>query len=151
MVEHHGTTQNILLYIGYTIILCPLMPIDEICVRFFIYTNISFQRWWEASDRRSAILQYVAENVPRIYCLQAEPQTVEEEERIQEHILQPLEYFLFGEDPCVGLEKLQQRSGGSSSQLCGRVFKEGETVYSCRLELAGFTFAKSLPFIKRSK
>ncbi|XP_046711512.1 E3 ubiquitin-protein ligase UBR1 isoform X2 [Silurus meridionalis] len=89
-------------------------------------------RWWEASDRRSAILQYVAEKVPRIYCLQAEPQPLEEEERVQELILQPLGYFLFGEEPSVGLEKLQQRSGGSTSQLCGRVFKEGETVYSCR-------------------
>ncbi|KAM9466613.1 E3 ubiquitin-protein ligase UBR1 [Clarias gariepinus] len=89
-------------------------------------------RWWEASDRRSAILRYVAENVPRIYCLQAEPQLVEEEERVQEHILKPLEYFLFGEDPSHGREKLQQRNAGSSSQLCGRVFKEGETVYSCR-------------------
>ncbi|MCJ8736842.1 hypothetical protein PDJAM_G00016990 [Pangasius djambal] len=89
-------------------------------------------RWWEASDWRSAILQYLAEKVPQIYCLQAEPQPVKEEERVQECILQPLEYFLFGEDPSVGLEKLQQRNGSSSSQLCGRVFKEGETVYSCR-------------------
>ncbi|XP_017331926.1 E3 ubiquitin-protein ligase UBR1 [Ictalurus punctatus] len=89
-------------------------------------------KWWEASDRQSAIRQHVAEKVPCIYCLQAESQQVEEEKRVQECILQPLEYFLFGEDPSVGLEKLQQRNGGSSSQLCGRVFKEGETVYSCR-------------------
>lgn len=103
--------------------------------------NISLQKWWEASDRQSAIRQHVAEKVPCVYCLQAESQQVEEEKRVQECILQPLEYFLFGEDPSVGLEKLQQRNGGSSSQLCGRVFKEGETVYSCRLELAKFTFA----------
>ncbi|KAK2843429.1 hypothetical protein Q7C36_011644 [Tachysurus vachellii] len=90
-----------------------------------------WKRLWEASDRQTAILQNVAEKVPHIYCLQAESQLVEEEEQVQEHLLQPLEYFLFGEDPSVGLEKLQQRSGGSS-QLCGRVFKEGETVYSCR-------------------
>ncbi|TSO25214.1 E3 ubiquitin-protein ligase UBR1 [Bagarius yarrelli] len=97
-----------------------------------LYETICLQRWWEASNRRTAILQYLAEEVPRIYCQQAEPQLVEEEKLAQEHILQPLEYFLFGEDPSVGLDKLQQTVGGSSSQLCGRVFKEGETVYSCR-------------------
>lgn len=83
----------------------------------------------------------MAEEVPQIYCLQANPNLEEEEQRVQECILKPLEYFLFGEDPTVGVEKLQQGNGGSSSQLCGRVFKEGETVYSCRLELAAFTFA----------
>ncbi|RXM32552.1 E3 ubiquitin-protein ligase UBR1 [Acipenser ruthenus] len=45
-------------------------------------------------------------------------------------LLRPLEWYLFGEDPQLGLEKLQQGSG--SSQLCGRVFKEGETTYTCR-------------------
>uniref|UniRef100_A0A8B9KQN1 E3 ubiquitin-protein ligase n=1 Tax=Astyanax mexicanus TaxID=7994 RepID=A0A8B9KQN1_ASTMX len=70
--------------------------------------------------------------VPHIYCLEAEPQPAEEEQRVQERILHPLECFLFGEDPRVGLEKLEHRNSGSSSQLCGRVFKEGETVYSCR-------------------
>ncbi|XP_072545545.1 E3 ubiquitin-protein ligase UBR1 isoform X1 [Salminus brasiliensis] len=89
-------------------------------------------KWWEASDRGAAILRYVVEQVPHIYCLEAEPQSVEEEQRVQERILHPLECFLFGEDPRVGLEKLEHRSSGSSSQLCGRVFKEGETVYSCR-------------------
>uniref|UniRef100_A0A673KHP2 E3 ubiquitin-protein ligase n=1 Tax=Sinocyclocheilus rhinocerous TaxID=307959 RepID=A0A673KHP2_9TELE len=53
-------------------------------------------------------------------------------QRVEERLLYPLECFLFGEDPCVGLEKLQQYSGSSSAQQCGRVFKEGETVYSCR-------------------
>ncbi|XP_058255493.1 E3 ubiquitin-protein ligase UBR1 isoform X2 [Hemibagrus wyckioides] len=90
------------------------------------------KKWWEASDRQTAILLCVAEEVPQIYCLQANPNLEEEEQRVQECILKPLEYFLFGEDPTVGLEKLQQGNGGSSSQLCGRVFKEGETVYSCR-------------------
>uniref|UniRef100_A0A8C2DRB6 E3 ubiquitin-protein ligase n=1 Tax=Cyprinus carpio TaxID=7962 RepID=A0A8C2DRB6_CYPCA len=53
-------------------------------------------------------------------------------QKVEERLLYPLECFIFGEDPSVGLEKLQQYSGSSSAQQCGRVFKEGETVYSCR-------------------
>lgn len=101
----------------------------------------ALQRWWEASDRGAAILHYVMEQIPHIYCLEAEPQAVEEERRVQERILQPLECFLFGEDPNVGLEKLGQISCGSTSQQCGRVFKEGETVYSCRLDLINLMLA----------
>lgn len=71
------------------------------------------------------------EQVPQIYCLEdSNPQ--DEEEQVQGRLLQPLECFLFAEDPRAGLEKLKQ--GSASSQLCGRVFKEGETVYSCRSE-----------------
>uniref|UniRef100_A0A8C7CTD4 E3 ubiquitin-protein ligase n=1 Tax=Oncorhynchus kisutch TaxID=8019 RepID=A0A8C7CTD4_ONCKI len=76
------------------------------------------------------MLRFVVEQVPQIYCLEVESNSQEEEEVVQSHLLQPLECFLFGEDPQAGLEKLQQ--GSASSQLCGRVFKEGETVYSCR-------------------
>uniref|UniRef100_A0A671QU40 E3 ubiquitin-protein ligase n=1 Tax=Sinocyclocheilus anshuiensis TaxID=1608454 RepID=A0A671QU40_9TELE len=90
------------------------------------------QKWQEASNRGAAILSYLGEQVPLIYCIEAEPQQGEEEQRVEERLLYPLECFLFGEDPCVGLEKLQQYSGSSSAQQCGRVFKEGETVYSCR-------------------
>ncbi|XP_062863007.1 E3 ubiquitin-protein ligase UBR1 [Trichomycterus rosablanca] len=89
-------------------------------------------QWREASNWHAAILQYLAEQVPHIYCLQAEPQPVEEEKKVQDRVLYPLECFLFGEEPQVGLEKLQQRHSSLSSQQCGRVFKEGETVYSCR-------------------
>uniref|UniRef100_A0A8C8GTC8 E3 ubiquitin-protein ligase n=1 Tax=Oncorhynchus tshawytscha TaxID=74940 RepID=A0A8C8GTC8_ONCTS len=76
------------------------------------------------------MLRFVVEQVPQIYCLEVESNSQEEEEVVQSRLLQPLECFLFGEDPQAGLEKLQQ--GSASSQLCGRVFKEGETVYSCR-------------------
>uniref|UniRef100_A0A8C2HB39 E3 ubiquitin-protein ligase n=1 Tax=Cyprinus carpio TaxID=7962 RepID=A0A8C2HB39_CYPCA len=90
------------------------------------------QKWQEASNREAAILGYLGEQVPLIYCLEAEPQQGEEEQKVEERLLYPLECFIFGEDPSVGLEKLQQYSGSSSAQQCGRVFKEGETVYSCR-------------------
>uniref|UniRef100_A0A7N6BZ26 E3 ubiquitin-protein ligase n=1 Tax=Anabas testudineus TaxID=64144 RepID=A0A7N6BZ26_ANATE len=76
------------------------------------------------------VLRYLKEQVPRIFCLKKEFSPQEEEELMQSRILQPLEFFLFGENPQEGLQKLQQ--GSTSSQLCGRVFKEGETVYSCR-------------------
>lgn len=96
------------------------------------------QKWQEASNRGAAILSYLGEQVPLIYCLEREPQPGEEEQKVEEHLLYPLECFLFGEDPCVGLEKLQQHNSSSPAQQCGRVFKEGETVYSCRLEWRPF-------------
>ncbi|XP_016110490.1 E3 ubiquitin-protein ligase UBR1-like [Sinocyclocheilus grahami] len=89
-------------------------------------------KWQEASNRGAAILSYLGEQVPLIYCLETEPQQGEEEQKVEQHLLYPLECFLFGEEPCVGLEKLQQYNSSSSAQQCGRVFKEGETVYTCR-------------------
>uniref|UniRef100_A0A673YMQ9 E3 ubiquitin-protein ligase n=1 Tax=Salmo trutta TaxID=8032 RepID=A0A673YMQ9_SALTR len=88
------------------------------------------KRWRDAADCGAEMLCFVVEQVPQIYCLEVESNSQEEEEVVQSRLLQPLEWFLFGEDPQAGLEKLQQ--GSASSQLCGRVFKEGETVYSCR-------------------
>uniref|UniRef100_A0A8C2DRM3 E3 ubiquitin-protein ligase n=1 Tax=Cyprinus carpio TaxID=7962 RepID=A0A8C2DRM3_CYPCA len=85
-----------------------------------------------ASNRGAAILHYLGEQIPLIYCLETEPQQGEEEQKVEQRLLYPLECFLFGEDPCVGLQKLQQYNSSSSAQQCGRVFKEGETVYSCR-------------------
>lgn len=90
------------------------------------------QEWLEAADTRAELLRYLKEQVPQIFCLKTESSPLEEEELMQNQLLHPLECFLFGEDPQEGLEKLKQ--GCTSSQLCGRVFKEGETVYSCRSE-----------------
>uniref|UniRef100_A0A674MHK8 E3 ubiquitin-protein ligase n=1 Tax=Takifugu rubripes TaxID=31033 RepID=A0A674MHK8_TAKRU len=88
------------------------------------------QEWLEAADIRVELLRYLKEQVPQNFCLKTEPSPEEEDEFMQVDLLHPLECFLFGEDPREGLEKLKQ--GCSSPQLCGRVFKEGETVYSCR-------------------
>ncbi|KAG7238534.1 hypothetical protein INR49_030807, partial [Caranx melampygus] len=88
------------------------------------------KEWLEAADSRAELLAYLKEQVPQIFCLKKESSPQEEEELMQRRLLYPLECFLFGEDPQEGLEKLKQ--GSTSSQLCGRVFKEGETVYSCR-------------------
>uniref|UniRef100_A0A3Q2CHI4 E3 ubiquitin-protein ligase n=1 Tax=Cyprinodon variegatus TaxID=28743 RepID=A0A3Q2CHI4_CYPVA len=85
--------------------------------------------WLEAADYRAELLQHLKDQVPQIFCLKKDLSPQEEEELMQRRLLHPLECFLFGEDPQDGLEKLKQ--GSTSSQLCGRVFKEGETVYSC--------------------
>lgn len=95
-------------------------------------SSVALQEWQEAADSRADLIRYLKEQVPQIFCLKKESSPQEEDELMQSRLLYPLECFLFGEDPQEGLEKLQQRS--TSSQLCGRVFKEGETVYSCRSE-----------------
>uniref|UniRef100_A0AAV2JE81 E3 ubiquitin-protein ligase n=1 Tax=Knipowitschia caucasica TaxID=637954 RepID=A0AAV2JE81_KNICA len=87
------------------------------------------REWHETADSRAELLRHLKELVPRIFCLKTELGTEDEEELVQNRLIYPLECFLFGEHPQEGLQKLQ---GSASSQLCGRVFKEGETVYSCR-------------------
>ncbi|XP_047466918.1 E3 ubiquitin-protein ligase UBR1 [Mugil cephalus] len=87
------------------------------------------KEWQEAADSRAELLRYLKEQVPQIFCLK-DQSSPHEEELMQSRLLHPLECFLFGEDPQEGLEKLKH--GSPASQLCGRVFKEGETVYSCR-------------------
>ncbi|XP_028292985.1 LOW QUALITY PROTEIN: E3 ubiquitin-protein ligase UBR1 [Gouania willdenowi] len=85
--------------------------------------------WQGAADTRTELLHYLKEEVLQTFC-RKEWSPQEEEERMQSCLLHPLECFLFGEDPQQALDKLKQ--GSSFSQQCGRVFKEGETVYSCR-------------------
>uniref|UniRef100_A0A3Q2YBL7 E3 ubiquitin-protein ligase n=1 Tax=Hippocampus comes TaxID=109280 RepID=A0A3Q2YBL7_HIPCM len=86
--------------------------------------------WQASTDLKLTLYTYLRKQVPRIFCQKEESNPNEEEEEVERLLLHPLEYFLFGEDPDEGVKKLKQ--GSSSSQLCGRVFKEGETVYSCR-------------------
>uniref|UniRef100_A0A803YI03 E3 ubiquitin-protein ligase n=1 Tax=Meleagris gallopavo TaxID=9103 RepID=A0A803YI03_MELGA len=64
-----------------------------------------------------------------IYSAEMDPLLEKQEEMVQAAIFYPLECYLFGEDPDTFLEKLQQ---SGISQLCGKVFKGGETTYSCR-------------------
>uniref|UniRef100_A0A8D2J7Y9 E3 ubiquitin-protein ligase n=1 Tax=Varanus komodoensis TaxID=61221 RepID=A0A8D2J7Y9_VARKO len=80
-------------------------------------------------DFHTAFLQHLAKVVPDIYSDEMDPLPEKEEEIAQMTILYPLERQLFGEDPYVCLEKLRQ---SGTSQLCGKVFKSGETTYSCR-------------------
>ncbi|XP_032917905.1 E3 ubiquitin-protein ligase UBR1 isoform X1 [Catharus ustulatus] len=83
----------------------------------------------ERFDFQATFLQCLAKHVPNIYSAEMDPLVEKQEEMVQAAILYPLECYLFGEDPDVFLEKLQQ---SRTSQLCGKVFKGGETTYSCR-------------------
>uniref|UniRef100_A0A8C0URN3 E3 ubiquitin-protein ligase n=1 Tax=Cyanistes caeruleus TaxID=156563 RepID=A0A8C0URN3_CYACU len=83
----------------------------------------------ERFDFQATFLQCLAKHVPNIYSAEMDPLVEKQEEMVQAAILYPLECYLFGEDPDIFLEKLQQ---SGTSQLCGKVFKGGETTYSCR-------------------
>ncbi|XP_074145507.1 E3 ubiquitin-protein ligase UBR1 isoform X1 [Sminthopsis crassicaudata] len=86
--------------------------------------------WWHQQvDFHSAFLYYLAQTVPDIYFDEIDPELEKQEEVAQLMILTPLEWFLFKEDPVISLEKLKQ---SGAFQLCGKVFKSGETTYSCR-------------------
>lgn len=91
---------------------------------------LCFLQWWdEKLDFHTAFLQHLAKVVPDIYFDEMDPLPEKEEEIAQMTILYPLEWYLFGEDPDICLEKLRQ---SGTPQLCGKVFKGGETTYSCR-------------------
>ncbi|XP_043836500.1 E3 ubiquitin-protein ligase UBR1 [Dromiciops gliroides] len=86
--------------------------------------------WWHQQvDFHSAFLYYLAQTVPDIYFDEIDPELEKQEEAAQMMILTPLEWFLFKDDPVISLEKLKQ---SGAFQLCGKVFKSGETTYSCR-------------------
>ncbi|XP_007891421.1 E3 ubiquitin-protein ligase UBR1 isoform X2 [Callorhinchus milii] len=85
--------------------------------------------WQEAVDLRSVVYRHLSEYVPSIRCVVSVAKCPEEEQGHQ-MLLRTMEWFLFGEAPEDGFAKLQENK--SSSQLCGRVFKGGETTYSCR-------------------
>ncbi|TRY57802.1 hypothetical protein DNTS_027640, partial [Danionella cerebrum] len=92
----------------------------------------SDKKWQEASNREHAILRYLGDQVPLNCSPEIELQQEKDDQRIELCLLHPLECFLFGEEPSSGLEKLLQQNSSSSTQQCGLVFKEGETIYSCR-------------------
>uniref|UniRef100_A0A8C2F5Y0 E3 ubiquitin-protein ligase n=1 Tax=Cyprinus carpio TaxID=7962 RepID=A0A8C2F5Y0_CYPCA len=84
----------------------------------------------EISNLPKEVYQHLACYVPKIYCLgpNLNPQN---EDLLAPLLLQsPLEWYLCGEEPSVGLAKLEQNN--QPSQLCGHVFKVGEPTYSCR-------------------
>lgn len=86
----------------------------------------------ELREFRSIFSKHLSEHVYKCFELHSEPnlKAVINEEKCQRMIFAPLEYFVCGEDPKTGFQKLQ--SMNSPSQLCGKVFKVGEPTYSCR-------------------
>ncbi|KAL1785370.1 E3 ubiquitin-protein ligase UBR1 [Sigmodon hispidus] len=86
--------------------------------------------WWDQQvDFYTAFLNHLAQLVPEIYFAEMDPDLEKQEENVQMSIFTPLEWYLFGEDPDICLEKLKH---SGAFQLCGKVFKSGETTYSCR-------------------
>lgn len=83
-------------------------------------------------DFRSIFMSHLSEYAFKCFELHSVPnlKAVINEEKCQRMIFTPLEYFICGEDPSDGFQKLQ--NANAPSQLCGRVFKFGEPTYSCR-------------------
>ncbi|XP_056148374.1 E3 ubiquitin-protein ligase UBR2 [Lampris incognitus] len=86
--------------------------------------------WLQATDLPKEVYQHLAVYVPKIYCLGPNINPQSEELLAQLLLLAPLEWYLCGEDPAVGLAQLEHSN--QRSQLCGHVFKVGEPTYSCR-------------------
>nr|XP_055026843.1 E3 ubiquitin-protein ligase UBR2 isoform X5 [Misgurnus anguillicaudatus] len=104
------------------------------CARCSDFLNFSAKdtaaKWLEVDNLHKEVYQHLACFVPKIYCLgpNLNPQN---EDLLAQLLLQgPLEWYLCGEEPTVGLAKLEQSN--QPSQLCGHVFKVGEPTYSCR-------------------
>ncbi|XP_072121138.1 E3 ubiquitin-protein ligase UBR2 isoform X2 [Mobula birostris] len=86
--------------------------------------------WLQATDLTKDVYHHLAYFVPKIYCRDSNPNPLNEEMLAQHILLGPMEWYLCGEDPAVGMIKLEKAN--KSLQLCGRVFKIGEPTYSCR-------------------
>lgn len=83
-------------------------------------------------DFRSIFMRHLSDFASRCFEVYSAPnlKAAINEEKCQRIIFTTLEYFLCGEDPFVGFQKLL--NANSPSQLCGKVFKVGEPTYSCR-------------------
>uniref|UniRef100_A0A8C6VFG7 E3 ubiquitin-protein ligase n=1 Tax=Naja naja TaxID=35670 RepID=A0A8C6VFG7_NAJNA len=86
--------------------------------------------WLQAPDLPKEIYKHLAYYVPQIYCRGPNPAPEREDMLAQHVLLGPMEWYLCGEDPTYGFQKLEQAN--KPSHLCGRVFKVGEPTYSCR-------------------
>ncbi|KAJ6666943.1 hypothetical protein lerEdw1_018945 [Lerista edwardsae] len=87
-------------------------------------------KWLQTSDLPNEIYKHLAYYVPKIYCRGPNPAPKREDMLAQHVLLGPMEWYLCGEDPAFGFQKLEQSN--KPSHLCGRVFKVGEPTYSCR-------------------
>ncbi|XP_043095710.1 E3 ubiquitin-protein ligase UBR2-like isoform X2 [Puntigrus tetrazona] len=87
-------------------------------------------KWLQVSNLPKEVYQHLACYVPKIYCLGPNLNPQNEDLLAQLLLQSPLEWYLCGEEPSLGLAKLEQNN--QPSQLCGHVFKVGEPTYSCR-------------------
>ncbi|XP_041722956.1 E3 ubiquitin-protein ligase UBR2-like isoform X4 [Coregonus clupeaformis] len=104
---------------------------SALCTEFLNFSaKDTASKWLQVTDLYKEVYQHLASYVPKIYCLgpNLNPQS---EDLLAQLLLQaPLEWYLCGEDPSMGLAKLEQNN--QPSQLCGHVFRVGEPTYSCR-------------------
>lgn len=80
-------------------------------------------------DFASTFHQLLANCAPSLYKNGFQPQVENQEQLFQVGILSPVEWYLFREDPNAFMEKLRE---SEAPPLCGKVFRGGETTYSCR-------------------
>ncbi|KAM4661879.1 E3 ubiquitin-protein ligase UBR1 [Discoglossus pictus] len=91
--------------------------------------DIAVMKLNDGIDFANNFYQHLRTYVPRIYTDELQTPGEREEKMAQMTIINPLEWYLFGEDPSVFMEKMQQNE---ALPLCGKVFRGGETTYSCR-------------------
>lgn len=95
---------------------------------------------FSTEEFRALLMKHLAKYVFECFELQSLTtlRSVVNEEKCQELIFSPMEYFLCGEDPKVGLEKLDNLN--NPPQLCDKVFKSGEPTYSCRYVVISYRY-----------
>ncbi|XP_062851990.1 E3 ubiquitin-protein ligase UBR2 isoform X1 [Trichomycterus rosablanca] len=104
---------------------------SALCTEFLSFSAKDVAaKWLQATDLPREVHQHLACYVPKIYCLGPNLNPQSEDLLSQLLLLSPMEWYLCGEEPSVGLAKLEQNN--QPSQLCGHVFKVGEPTYSCR-------------------
>uniref|UniRef100_A0A4W4FQ45 E3 ubiquitin-protein ligase n=1 Tax=Electrophorus electricus TaxID=8005 RepID=A0A4W4FQ45_ELEEL len=104
---------------------------SALCSEFLNFSaKDTVAKWLQATDLPKEVYQHLAGYVPKIYCLGPNLNPTSEDLLAQLLLQAPLEWYLCGEDPLVGLAKLEKNN--QPSQLCGHVFKVGEPTYSCR-------------------
>ncbi|XP_074600637.1 ubr1 ubiquitin ligase isoform X2 [Brevipalpus obovatus] len=118
-------------------VLPPKPPTEESDSQF-VEDDLDYQKWttmfMQGTLDSRTIRSYWAEVVPRIYspkrgcnCLNI----AYDEELARENLFQPLELFIARDgEPKKLFESLKQTDKDPS--LCGKLFKNGEPVYSCR-------------------
>ncbi|XP_033110450.1 E3 ubiquitin-protein ligase UBR2-like [Anneissia japonica] len=75
------------------------------------------------------LLNYWRVKVPEIF-KSGELDNKQENENLKKNLLQPLEWFICNGEPSQMFQQLKQKS--NPPQMCGKVFKSGESIYSCR-------------------
>ncbi|XP_033122637.1 E3 ubiquitin-protein ligase UBR2-like, partial [Anneissia japonica] len=88
-----------------------------------------WQRITSEAVFHDTLLNYWRVKVPEIF-KSGELDNKQENENLKKNLLQPLEWFICNGEPSQMFQQLKQKS--NPPQMCGKVFKSGESIYSCR-------------------